>query len=341
MAGLADPAIGFRCRRHPARDQRRAGSKDAAGQARQRRRNTGRSTGVAGYFQTPNRSVLEVSAAGQSDWLDQNIPKLLDPMTTMAEVRSKIAGKLEPNANGLPPFPLRPEPNLTWPVLEDPRSVIHPRRRPSAVIPGTLRVPRSSRPTATVMAGVRSFDSEIIYPATPYAPGFRKLGPLPSTSGSALTGIMHSCCSGCGRGAVASWTRGVQLILPSIIHSAIPRPMGALGHRPYALTSRQIEIAMDRETPGRVGLLASTWLAVSVLPTKDQEPMLTASRSFAAMSGRRGVDRGICPPCGKVKSGLPSICGIASRIWVAVLKGDRCRTDSVRQLQRRNRSDAT
>ncbi len=154
----------------------------------------------------PKPRAPEVSAAGQSDWLDQNIPKLLDPMTTMAEVRSKIAGKLEPNANGLPPFPLRPEPNLTGLAPEDldRLSILV-----DAAVGGNPRYAQSAkdrpRPTATVMRGSAIVRFEIIYPATP-APQDFELGPL-----SAICDVWVCCLPGDRTGVVLAAERRQSL----------------------------------------------------------------------------------------------------------------------------------
>jgi len=50
--------------------------------------------------------VLEVSAADQSDWLDQNLPKLLALVAASAQARARIAGSLA--ATKASPAPLTP-----------------------------------------------------------------------------------------------------------------------------------------------------------------------------------------------------------------------------------------
>jgi hypothetical protein len=50
--------------------------------------------------------VLEVSAAVQSDWLDENLPKLLSFMAASPELRTRIAGSLA--ATKAPPASLMP-----------------------------------------------------------------------------------------------------------------------------------------------------------------------------------------------------------------------------------------
>jgi hypothetical protein len=117
---------------------------------------------------------MEVSAAEQSVWLDQNIPKLVAAMASSDEVRAKVAGPLA--AEKAMPFPLTPvaaglaRGDLErWSALAAAAVSANPRYGP-----GTKTGPR---PAVTVMPNTRIVRIETTYPA-PAASKDMEPGPL-------------------------------------------------------------------------------------------------------------------------------------------------------------------
>ncbi len=112
----------------------------------------------------PSPGVLEVSAAEQSAWLDQSIPKLLAAMSVSKEVRVKVAGPLmvdkvaqfplAPAAVGLAPGDLE-----RWSALANAAVAINPRYGHGGKV--------EPRPVTTMMPRIRIVRIEMTYPSPP------------------------------------------------------------------------------------------------------------------------------------------------------------------------------
>jgi hypothetical protein len=110
----------------------------------------------------PSPGVLEVSAAEQSRWLDQNIPKVVAAMAESPEVHAKVADRL--TTENAPPFPLTPvaaglAPGALerWSALADASVAVNPRYGPGAKA--------RPRPVVAVMPHTGIVRAELTYPA--------------------------------------------------------------------------------------------------------------------------------------------------------------------------------
>jgi hypothetical protein len=115
-------------------------------------------------FEEPRPGLLEVSAAEQSAWLDQSIPKMMAAMRASKEVRAKVAGPLA--VEKVAPFPLTPAAAglapgdlERWTALADAAVAANPRYSRGGK--------NKPRPTVTVMPHTEIVRVEATYPAPP------------------------------------------------------------------------------------------------------------------------------------------------------------------------------
>jgi hypothetical protein len=228
----------------------------------------------------PKPVLARSSAAEQSAWLDQNVPNLTGAMATIAGAGARIASPLRLDGKARPPYPLKPyfgagssglEPDdlerLSNLVLA---AVASRPRFGSGVKPGPS-------PTVTVLREPQIVRFEITFPAPPAS---KDLEPGPLT-------IDVWVCPYWETAMALFWVRkGADRFLDtrskdgssqSASNPMFPIYRSVLDPRFHVPA---FEMPVDGDTPGESAYWFNPRLAVSLLPSKAQEPVPADRLSF-------------------------------------------------------------
>ena len=219
------------------------------------------------------------SAALQSDWLDKNLPKLVEAMVTMDEARARVASPFRLDGNDVPPFPLTPEPDFSGLAPDHFNrlsALVQDSVAKNAMYGECAKI--RPRPTQTVMLDSRIVRYEITYPAPPATKDLEASGPLT---------VDVWVCPDRHTALALFWLRkGGDRFLDtrlrdgssqSVLDPTFPMKRSVLDARFHVTAS---ELAVDGDPPGESGYCFNPRLEVSVSPTKALEPMPADRLSF-------------------------------------------------------------
>ncbi len=206
--------------------------------------------------------LLEVSAAEQSDWLDENLPKLLSLTAASPEAQARIAGSLV--ATKVPPVSLTPLAAALAPGdLERLTALVH-----SAVADNPrygVGATAKPKPTVTGMPQTHTVRVAITYPAPPASAALEP-GPLTFDIWVCPDRDTALALFWCRRGGINVLARMPQTmkqrILDPRLHYAAP------------------EIAKDQQPPGEAASWIFPRMAISVFLEKGHKPMPEDRLSF-------------------------------------------------------------
>jgi hypothetical protein len=228
----------------------------------------------------PKPVLTRSSAVEQTDWLEQNVPKLTDAMATMAGAGARIASPLRLEGKAPPPYPLKADFGAGSSGL-DPDDLERLSNLVRAAVASSPRfglgVKPGPSPTVTVLRETQIVRFEITFPAPPAS---KDLEPGPLT-------IDVWVCPYWETAMALFWVRkGADRFLDtrskdgsnhSAFNPVFPIYRSALDPRFHVPA---LEIPVDGDTPGESAYWFNPGLAVSLLPSKPQDPTPADRLSF-------------------------------------------------------------